>query len=138
MSKEGKTSMVTPTGQEIFEATTGTESAAPRDEQKIVGRTPRQLAWMRFRRDKVSMTAMVVVALAVLVGIASPIMETFHWIKPYETHQNLVTGIGSVPTGAFGGASSKHWLGVVPGIGWDLMDRLLAGITLSLVIATSA
>jgi peptide/nickel transport system permease protein len=138
MSKEGKTSMVTPTGQEMFEATTDTETSAPRDEQKIVGRTPRQLAWMRFRRDKVSMIAMVLVALAVVVGIASPIMEKLHWIKPYETHQNLVTGIGSVPTGAFGGASSQHWLGVVPGIGWDLMDRLLAGITLSLVIATSA
>jgi peptide/nickel transport system permease protein len=122
----------------MVEAIPDTEDTAPTGEKKILGRTPRQLAWARFRRDKVSMIAAVVVLIAVIIAILAPIMDKLGWIKPQEQHTNLVQGIGSVPTGAFGGATAQHWLGVVPGTGWDLFDRLLAAITLSLVIATAA
>jgi len=112
--------------------------AAATAEKQIAGRSPWQLARARLRRDRVSMIAAYIVGITVLVALASPLMKKLGWIKPYEINQELVQGIGSVPTGKFGGISTDHWLGVVPGTGWDLLSRLIAGVSLSLFIATAA
>jgi peptide/nickel transport system permease protein len=128
---------VTPMGPEVIDAaTSGGEPAGP--EKKIAGRTPRQLAWARLRRDRVSMGAMFLLAFLLFLAVLAPILVKLKVLKPYQGHQDLVQGIGSVPTGAFGGVNANHWLGVVPGTGWDLLSRLLPGISLSLVIATAA
>ncbi|MDQ6937132.1 MAG: ABC transporter permease [Actinomycetota bacterium] len=108
------------------------------DEKKIAGRTPTQLATRRFRKDRVSMIAAVVVAVACVIAVVSPVLKAIGVLKPYDQHVNLVGGIGSVPTGSLGGVSWSHPLGVVPGTGWDLLSRLIPGISLSLLIATSA
>ncbi|MEP6852512.1 MAG: ABC transporter permease [bacterium] len=112
--------------------------AASDIDRQIAGRSPWQLASRRFRKDKVSMVAATIVVIAVAIALISPFLKKFGLLKPYENHQNLVGGIGSVPTGSFGGASWSHPLGVVPGTGWDLLARLIPGISLSLLIATSA
>jgi peptide/nickel transport system permease protein len=115
-----------------------TETETVPEQKAIAGRTPWQLAGARLRHDTVSMVATVVVAIVVLVAVLSPIFVKAGVLKPYAIHLDLVQGIGSVPTGAWGGVSGAHWLGVVPGTGWDLLDRLVPAISLSLLIATSA
>jgi peptide/nickel transport system permease protein len=105
---------------------------------KVVGRSPWQIARSRLRRDKVSMTALVIVILFLIMAVLAPILSKLHVIDPYSLHNKLVGGIGSVPQGAFGGISSHHWLGVEPQTGRDLLSRLVAGVTLSMVIAISA
>ncbi|MCW2539852.1 MAG: transporter permease [Frankiales bacterium] len=131
---------VTPMGPDVVEAETvvSDDSSDVSVEQAIAGRTPWQLAWARIRRDRTSMVALVILVIAIVVALLAPIMVAVGLLKPYETHQNLVQGIGSIPTGAFGGISSHHWLGVVPGTGWDLLSRIILGITLSLLIAFCA
>jgi peptide/nickel transport system permease protein len=127
---------VQPIGPEIAEAASAT--AGPQDEKKIAGRTPWQLARARARRDRTTMVSLVIVVVAVVIALVSPLLVVFGVLKPEEQHQNLVQGLGSVPTGAFGGVSMSHLLGVVPGTGWDLLSRIVLGIALSLLIATSA
>lgn len=111
---------------------------APEESSKIVGRSPWQIARARLRKDKVSMTSLVVVVLFLLMAIAAPILDHFGIIDPQSLHNELVQGPASMPTGAFGGVSADHWLGVEPQTGRDLLSRLVAGVTLSMLIAISA
>ncbi|MDP9220100.1 MAG: ABC transporter permease, partial [Actinomycetota bacterium] len=84
------------------------------------------------------MIALVVVVLFLIMAVLAPILSKLGLIDPYSLNNNLVGGIGSVPQGSFGGISWHHWLGVEPQTGRDLASRLVAGITLSMVIAISA
>ena len=100
------------TGQEdtgaVLEAA---ETAAIDGAVAIKGRSPWQIVWSRLRRDKVSMIALVMSTLMVLLAILSPILAHFEIIKPDLNHPDLVTGLGSMPTGFGGGISGEHLLG---------------------------
>jgi peptide/nickel transport system permease protein len=129
--------MTLPAGPELAETQAFADSEFD-VETKIAGRTPWQLARARVRKDRTTTIAFYVLCLAVATAIAAPFLAAAGLLQPYKTNQDLVTGIGSNPTGRFGGISIHHWLGVVPGTGWDLLSRIILGITLSLLIATSA
>jgi peptide/nickel transport system permease protein len=111
----------------------GALAAAP-----IEGRSPASLAWRRIRRDRVTMASLCVVVLLLLLAVAAPFLKAFHVIDPSTPHPELVQGVGSVPTGPFSGASAEHWLGVVPGVGQDVLSRVLYGLTFDLSIALAA
>lgn len=118
-----------------------TSESAPVGEEvsgEVAGRSPWQIARSRFRRDKVSMVCLGVVIFFVLLAIVAPILAKFGAIDPYSYHSNLVTGIGSMPTGFGGGISAQHLLGVEPSTGRDLLSRVVLGITTSFIIATAA
>ena len=109
------------------------------DLAKVAGRSPTQLALARFRRDKLSMIAFVVVVLYILGGIAAPFLVKFGVLDPYTFHQELTDPtLGGLPTGNFGGISWDHPLGVEPSTGRDVLSRMWYGITFSLAIAISA
>jgi peptide/nickel transport system permease protein len=112
---------------------TGALAAAP-----IEGRSPASLAWRRIRRDRVTVASLGVVVLLLLLAVAAPFLKAFHVIDPSTPHPELVQGVGSVPTGPFSGASAEHWLGVVPGVGQDVLSRVLYGLTFDLSIALAA
>ena len=112
--------------------------APEKESAKIVGRSPWEIAKSRLRRDKVSMAALIVVCLYLLMAVAAPILDRLGAIDPQTFHNNLVTGLGSVPTGPFGGASLEHPFGVEPQTGRDVLSRLVSGVTLSMFIAISA
>ncbi|SER78934.1 peptide/nickel transport system permease protein [Pedococcus cremeus] len=108
-------------------------------EQVIAGKTPWQLARGRLYRDKITMTFLGIVALALLVGISAPILTKLGVLDPYTFHQDLIDpNTGGLPKGPAGGISLAHPLGVEPGTGRDVMSRLILGVTFSLVVATSA
>jgi peptide/nickel transport system permease protein len=105
---------------------------------KVVGRSPWKIAKSRFRRDKVSMTAFVIVLIYAAMAVLAPILDKLGVIDPQSFHGKLVGGIGSVPIGAHGGISSSHLLGVEPQTGRDLLSRLVLGVTLSMAVAVAA
>jgi len=111
---------------------------APEETSKIVGRSPWQIARSRLRRDKVSMGALTIVCIYAVVAIAAPFLEKLGIIDPYAQSPELLRPEDAMPIGNFGGVSSSHLLGVVPQIGWDVLSRLVAGVTLSMFIAVSA
>ena len=111
---------------------------APEETSKIVGRSPWQIARSRLRRDKVSMVALAVVCIYFVVALSAPFLELLDIIDPYGDHPELLRPEDAMPLGNFGGVSSSNWLGVVPQSGWDLLSRLVSGVTLSMLIAVSA
>ena len=115
-----------------------TPDVAPEEVSKVLGRSPWQIARSRLRRDKVSMASITLIILFLLMAIAAPFLEKFNIIDPYSFNNALVQAPGSMPTGAMGGISSAHLLGVEPQTGRDLLSRLVSGVTLSMVISISA
>jgi len=107
------------------------ESALSVPGKDIEGRSLGRIAWMRLRRDKVAMGGGVVVVLLILIAIVGP-----HLVQnPNIFHSNLIDPSLERPTGAFGGISLAHPLGVEPGNGRDLLARIVVGAQYSLLIA---
>ncbi|MGH3413490.1 MAG: ABC transporter permease [Marmoricola sp.] len=122
-----------------LELDTGPAQGPVEGVEVVEGLSPFRLAMRRFRRDKLSMAAFVVVMLYVVAAIAAPILVHFGVLDPYSYHQNLTNpNLGGLPKGGLGGMSSHHPLGVEPGSGTDVLSRLWYGITFSLLIALLA
>jgi peptide/nickel transport system permease protein len=99
-------------------------------ERKIVARSPMQLFVMRFRRDKVAMTAMFFIAVLVLVAIFAPLLTDIIGV-PGPTVQNTDA------LDAFGtatGPTAAHPFGVDQ-LGRDLVSRTIYGARVSLEAA---
>jgi peptide/nickel transport system permease protein len=109
--------------------------------EQVAGRSPTQLALARFRKDKLSMAAFIIVAVYVCIGILAPFLIKFGVLDPFSFHSSekyLDIEGGSIPHGALGGVSWSHPLGLEPGTGRDVASRLIYGVTFSLSIALSA
>jgi peptide/nickel transport system permease protein len=105
----------------------------------VQGRSPLQLAWARFRKDKLSMMSLVVTAIFLICAIASPILVKIGVLDPYTFHQELLDfNTGGYPNGWGGGISIHHPLGIEPTSGRDVLSRIMYGITFSLTIALFA
>jgi peptide/nickel transport system permease protein len=114
-----------------------TEPGAPID----TGRSPRQIAWQRFRRDRVGMISGYVVLGFIVVAILAPLIAKVYGKTPYETYGQNIPGLLNdygFPVGANGGMSSEYWLGLEPGLGRDVFTQLVYGARTSLFIAFSA
>jgi peptide/nickel transport system permease protein len=116
-----------------------TVSVDVQDPERVLGKSPTQLAIGRFRRDKLSMLAFFVVSTYILGGLLAPVVVKLGVIDPLKLNQSLLDpALGSIPRGKWGGISWSHPLGIVPGTGTDLLSRLWYGITFSLSIALAA
>jgi peptide/nickel transport system permease protein len=129
--------MSAPVG-EMGTASQGAVAVAVADVKGIVGRSPWQIARFRLRRDRVSMVAFVVVILSILACVGAPLLSNLGVIDPYTLHNDLVGGLGSMPTGKWGGISFSHPFGVEPGTGRDVFSRVMLGVSFSLMISASA
>ncbi len=112
----------------------------PRDEfqaQAVESKSPTKLAMARFRKDKKSMAALVVVILYFVAGLLGPIFLALDVLDPLKIHPDLI-GADALPIGKFWGITWDHPLGVEPGIGRDVLSRIWLGISFSLVVAVSA
>jgi len=104
---------------------------------ELVGRSPRQLAWIRFKRDKTGIVCAVIVAFFILVAIFAPLIVKLYGQNAYSLYgqdDNLLNSYG-LPLQPNGGISSTHWFGVEPGLGRDVFALLVYGIRTSLGIA---
>ena len=104
--------------------------AMVRGEQQVAARSPLQLFWRRFRRDKVALVALFFIVVLVLVAIfAGPITKLLGAPSPNVQETSSLDDFG-LPTGP----SSDHWFGVDP-IGRDVFSRVLYGAQVSLTVA---
>lgn len=101
---------------------------------EIVSRSPRQIAWRKFRRNKVGMVAAGVSATILLLSIFAPVVCKILGIDPDEINLELIDSSG-VPIPPNGGISWEHPLGLTPGIGRDLLANLLYGSRISFTVA---
>src|SRR3954454_24912299 len=71
----------------------------------IQGRSLRQIAWRRLKREKLAMAGLFFLIFLVLVAVFAPVIVKFLGDPPAEFHQNLVDIQGGtlLPKGKFGG-----------------------------------
>jgi ABC-type dipeptide/oligopeptide/nickel transport system permease subunit len=102
----------------------------------VEGRSLGQIAWTRFKRDKVAVAGGLFVVFLVVVAVSARFLPI---PDPYEFHTDLLdTNLGGLPKGKLGGISADHWLGVEPSNGRDIFSRILYGAGISLFIAIPA
>ncbi|HEU5269196.1 MAG TPA: ABC transporter permease, partial [Jatrophihabitans sp.] len=105
------------------------------DQQVIEGLSLRRIAWRRLKQDRVAMAGGVVLVLIVLVaGFASQLNDLLGQ-QPGQFHSSLIDPDTTLPYRSLGGVSIRHWLGVEPTNGRDLLARLIAGCRTSLLIS---
>ncbi len=121
------------------------DKAAPADvaadvaKKSVEGRSLRQIAWTRLKRDKLALTGGVVVVLLVLVALFAPLIVSLLGHPPDEFHQDRIDPLFGVAKGLdesmFAGVSSDFLLGVEPGNGRDVFSRIVYGARISLLVA---
>ena len=96
---------------------------------EIAARSPLQLFWRRFRRDRVAQTAAAFILLLIVVAIFAPLVVKLAGLpSPYKQNPNL--------TGPFGeplGPSAAHPFGV-DSLGEDVASRVIYGTRVSLEV----
>jgi len=101
-----------------------------RGEQAVAARSPLQLFWRRFRRDKVAMAALTFIVVLVLVAVfAGPITRLVGAPEPNVQQTSALDDFG-LPSGP----SGEHIFGVDT-LGRDVFSRVLSGAQVSLTVA---
>ncbi|HEY2537750.1 MAG TPA: ABC transporter permease [Solirubrobacteraceae bacterium] len=92
-------------------------------------RSPLQLFWRRFRRDRVALVSLWFIVLLIVVAIAAPLIVSLLGLPgPSVQNPNLTNAFGS-PLGP----SAAHPFGVDP-LGQDVASRVIYGTRVSLIV----
>jgi peptide/nickel transport system permease protein len=103
--------------------------------EAIEGRSLKQIAWSRLKRDKVAMAGGAVVIFLILVAIFAPLIVKWIGHPPNQFNYDQVDPDTSLPYGSLGGISWDFPFGVEPINGRDLFSRTIYGAQVSLLIA---
>ncbi|NDB31454.1 MAG: hypothetical protein EB043_03320, partial [Actinobacteria bacterium] len=101
---------------------------------EIAGRSPGQIAWMRFKRNKVGVFAAIVSITILMLSAFAPIVCRIIGIDPNTLNLEALNSSG-IPKASNGGISLEHPLGLIPGTGRDLLAQLLYGSRISFLVA---
>jgi peptide/nickel transport system permease protein len=99
--------------------------------QQVIGRSPWELFWRRFRKDKFALAGGFIVILIMMIALIAPVVAGFTH-GPNEVHLDRLDSFG-IPTGPQSGFPFG-----VDTAGRDLMVRVFYGARTSLVIALFA
>ncbi len=99
---------------------------------RIEGRTPLQLAWTRFRQDRVAMGAGIVIVLIILMAVFAPLLTALIGHGPNEQFPQGVTEAG-IPVGP-----SKEFLFGTDNVGRDVLSRVIYGSRVSILVGVVA
>ncbi|MFF8956667.1 ABC transporter permease [Streptomyces sp. NPDC014894] len=102
------------------------------------GRSPGQLMWARFKRDRVGMISAGVVIFFFAIAALAPVISKLYGKDPYTLYPDLNPELlddFSMPVGTFGGVSGEFWFGIEPELGRDVFTMLLYGMRTSLYMA---
>jgi len=96
----------------------------------VVGRSPTQLFWRRFRRDRYAIAGLTFIGILVLLAVGAPIIAK---VIHHDPNQHFIyTGVA--PNGLPLGPSKHFWFGHDQ-LGEDLFIRILYGARTSLIVA---
>jgi peptide/nickel transport system permease protein len=108
----------------------------------LEGRSPGQLMWIRFKRDRTGVICAIIVIAYFVISLAAPLLTKLSGTNPYTLYgqdptyaDKPVLDEFGLPLGYLGGVSGDHWFGVEPQYGRDLYAMLLYGMRTSLFMA---
>ncbi|MEV0173452.1 ABC transporter permease [Streptomyces sp. NPDC050803] len=132
----------TPSAAAPLEATDeSVEKSITSDAPKVnESRSPGQLAWRRFKRDRTGVISAFVVIFFFVIALAAPLISKLYGKDPYTTYGINTPGLlgdNGFPVGPNGGVSSEFWFGIDPQLGRDVFTFLLYAMRNSLLIATA-
>ncbi|MFF7978292.1 ABC transporter permease [Streptomyces sp. NPDC007901] len=118
----------------------GPQPDAKTQVKQLEGRSPGQLMWMRFKRDRTGVISAYVVGFFFLIAVLAPLISKVYGKNPYTVYADerpeLFDSAG-VPIQPNGGISSQFWFGLEPGNGYDVFTKLIYGIRTSLMISVA-
>jgi peptide/nickel transport system permease protein len=98
-------------------------------EGDVAAKSPLQLFWRRFRKDRVALAALGFIVFLIIIAIAAPlVVDVLGLPSPNTQNLNLTDAFGS-PLGP----SSAHPFGVDQ-LGEDVMSRVIYGARVSLIV----
>jgi peptide/nickel transport system permease protein len=101
----------------------------------LEGRSPGQLMWLRFKRDRTGVVSGFVVLFFFAIAALAPVISWLYGKNPYtlygQEQSGLLDDFGD-PTGPNGGISGDFWFGIEPTMGRDVFTQLLYGMRTSL------
>lgn len=107
---------------------------APVADARTVGaRTPWQLFWRRFRRDRVAMGSAVFIGILVLMAVGAPLISSITGHGPNDLFQRQMTDAFGLPKGPNG----DFWFGA-DASGRDALVRIVYGTRVSLIVGVAA
>ncbi|MCC9709450.1 ABC transporter permease [Streptomyces sp. MNU76] len=117
-----------------------TTAEVAKGEKKLEGRSPGQLMWQRFKRDRTGVVSACVVIFFFVIAALAPVISSLYGKDPYtlyaqEPDYPFLLDDFAMPTGSFGGMSGDFWFGVEPKLGRDVFTMLLYGMRTSLYMA---
>src|SRR3954469_3942881 len=110
-----------------------TDTVLSGEERQITARSPLQLFWRRFRRDKVAMVALGFIVLLIFIAVLAPLIVKAFGAPNPNTQSTAALDSFGLPSGP----SSDHLFGVDQ-IGRDVFARTLYGARVSLTVALIA
>ncbi|MFJ4755218.1 ABC transporter permease [Streptomyces sp. NPDC088763] len=120
------------------------ESASPgkaEEPKKLTGRSPSQLMWARFKRDRTGVVSAFVVLFFFLIAAAAPLISMVYGKNPYTLYGQEnpdLLDMFTMPAKPAGGIDGDFWFGIEPGLGRDVFMQLIYGIRTSLATALAA
>jgi peptide/nickel transport system permease protein len=105
------------------------QPAAGEISEAVIGRSPWELFWRRFRRDRFAFAGLFIVGFMLLCGILAPL---FAKITGHDPNHGFIDALNDF--GLPHGPDGKFWFGV-DGAGRDLFVRVMYGARTSLIIA---
>ena len=107
--------------------------APPADEPRILGRTPWQLFWARFKRDRFALTGLGIIIALVVMAVFAPAFAALVGHGPNELFQRETTDVFGIPNGP----TESFWFGA-DNNGRDVFVRAIYGTRVSLLVGVLA
>jgi peptide/nickel transport system permease protein len=98
---------------------------------QIKSRSPRQIAWMRFKRNKVGVISAILSITVLSLSLMAPLVTRILGLDKDELNLDLLD-VSGIPTVGY---SREHPLGLIPGTGRDFLAQLLYGSRISFLVA---
>lgn len=105
------------------------------ESEEIVGRTPWQLFWMRFREDRVAIVSAGFIAFIVLVAVAAPLFVWIGLAHPPNAQYASATDEFGIPKGP---SLDPLFIFGADTLGEDVFSRVIYGARVSLQVALIA
>jgi len=110
---------------------TSSEIESTSTDTQIQSRSPRQIAWMRFKRNKVGVISAILSITILSLSLMAPIVTRILGLDKDELNLDLLD-VSGIPTVGY---SREHPLGLIPGTGRDFLAQLLYGSRISFLVA---